>query len=104
MEKKKRLYLLLVAIIVIEAVVIAIGISVLHVGVTAVCLLLFLQVCLAVLLHHAEIWMHGLVLLVELCAGAATGKAVLTILYIVIYVSVMAVMMAMDKGAADNGK
>ena len=62
-------------------------VTVMNLSVVPVCLLMILEVGIAVLLHHAELWIHGVLLLAEVIAGIAMGKAVLVLLCAVIYIA-----------------
>lgn len=53
----------------------------------AVCLLIIIQTGIAVLLHQAELWLHGVLIIAELIAGFILGKATLVILCAIIYVA-----------------
>ena len=77
----------LLAFCIIAVSVVVINVMVMELSVVSVCLLLIIEVGIAVLLHHAELWIHGVLLLAEVIAGIAMGKAVLVLLCAVIYIA-----------------
>ena len=77
----------LLAFCIVAVSVIVVNVTVMNLSVVPVCLLMILEVGIAVLLHHAELWIHGVLLLAELIAGIAMGKAVPVLLCAVIYVA-----------------
>lgn len=56
------------------------------------------------MLHHAELWVHGLLILAELCAGVAGKKTVLIILCAVVYIAATFALQMLDKGETHNGQ
>lgn len=79
-------YLLLFAVIVIALVAILISILALKIPVVPVCLIVVLEAAMAVCLHDVPIWLHGLVVLVQIIAGAICGKLVFMVLAALVYV------------------
>lgn len=71
----------------IALIAIIIGAVVLKAGVVAVCVLVILQAAIAAFMHQAELWAHGLVVLVELIAGIITSNIMLTVMCIIVYVA-----------------
>ena len=55
--------------------------------VVPVCVLMLLEVVMAVLLHHTEIWIHGVLLVLHIVAGIIIGRVPLTILCIIAYIA-----------------
>ncbi len=53
--------------------------------VVPVCVLMILEVAMAVLLHRSELWIHGILLLLHLIAGFAIGRMPLMALCMVAY-------------------
>ena len=76
--------LLVFCIVAVSAILI--NIMVMELSVVSVCLLLIIEVGIAVLLHHAELWIHGVLLLAEVIAGIAMGKVVPVLLFAAVYV------------------
>ena len=69
-------YLLLFGVIVLA----------LKIPVVPVCLIIVLEAGIAVCLHDVPIWLHGLVVLVQIIAGAICGKLVFMVLCALVYV------------------
>ena len=82
MDKNKKTFQVptLLAFAAIVAIMVIVGVRVLNVPVVPMCLLVIIEAVIAVMLHHAELWVHGLLILAELCAGVAGKKTVLIIL------------------------
>lgn len=78
------LALLAFSIVAISAILI--NVMVMELSVVSVCLLLIIEVGIAVLLHHAELWIHGVLLLAEVIAGIVMGKVVPVLLFAAVYV------------------
>ena len=80
MDKNKKTFQVptLLAFAAIVAIMVIVGVRVLSVPVVPMCLLVIIEAVIAVMLHHAELWVHGLLILAELsvvacAAGAAVG-------------------------------
>ena len=91
MDKNKKTFQVptLLAFAAIVAIMVIVGVRVLNVPVVPMCLLVIIEAVIAVMLHHAELWVHGLLILAELCAGVAGEKTVLIILCAVVYIAAM---------------
>ena len=89
MDKNKKTFQVptLLAFAAIVAIMVIVGVRVLNVPVVPMCLLVIIEAVIAVMLHHAELWVHGLLILAELCAGVAGKKTVLIILCAVVYIA-----------------
>ena len=94
----KKMVMTIAAFAVIVAVMVLIGVCVLHVPVVAMCLLVILETSLAVFLHHAELWLHGVVILAEVIAGILCSKILLVVLCAVVYVAATACLQVSDRG------
>lgn len=94
----KKMVMTIVAFAVIVAAMVLIGVCVLHVPVVAMCLLVILETALAVFLHHAELWLHGAVILAEVIAGILCSKILLVVLCAVVYVAATACLQVSDRG------
>ena len=77
----------LLAFCIVAVSVIVVNVTVMNLSVVPVCLLMILEVGIAVLLHHAELWIHGVLLLAEIIAGVALGRIVLVLLCILVYIA-----------------
>lgn len=76
-------YLLLFGVIVVALAAILASILALKIP---VCLIIVLEAGIAVCLHDVPIWLHGLVVLVQIIAGAICGKLVFMVLCALVYV------------------
>ncbi len=56
-------------------------------AIVPVCFLVIIEALLAGLLHRAELWIHGVLILAEIIAGIIVGKTGLVILCLVVYVA-----------------
>jgi 4-amino-4-deoxy-L-arabinose transferase-like glycosyltransferase len=96
----KKEQIVTIAFIALTAILIAVGICAMKIPVVAMCVLVILEAAIAGLLHHAQLWVHGALVLAELIAGFASGKAVLTVMCVVVYVAGLVMLNQMDKGEA----
>ena len=105
MDKNKKTFQVptLLAFAAIVAIMVIVGVRVLNVPVVPMCLLVIIEAVIAVMLHHAELWVHGLIL-AELCAGVAGKKTVLIILCAVVYIAATFALQMLDKGETHNGQ
>ena len=94
----KKVVVTIAAFAVIVAAMVLIGVCVLHVPVVAMCMLVILETALAVFLHHAELWLHGAVILAEVIAGILCSKILLIVLCAVVYVAATACLQVSDRG------
>lgn len=94
----KKMVMTIAAFAVIVAAMVLIGVCVLHVPVVAMCMLVILETALAVFLHHAELWLHGVVILAEVIAGILCSKILLVVLCAVVYVTATACLQVSDRG------
>ena len=106
MDKNKKTFQVptLLAFAAIVAIMVIVGVRVLNVPVVPMCLLVIIEAVIAVMLHHAELWVHGLLILAELCAGVAGEKTVLIILCAVVYIAATFALQMLDKGETQNGQ
>ena len=98
----KKMVMTIAAFAVIVAAMVLIGVCVLHVPVVAMCMLVILETALAVFLHHAELWLHGVVILAEVIAGILCSKILLVVLCAVVYVAATACLQVSDSGEILN--
>ena len=94
----KKMVMTIAAFAVIVAAMVVIGVCVLHVPVVAMCMLVILETALAVFLHHAELWLHGVLVLAEVIAGILCSKILLIVLCAVVYVAATACLQVSDRG------
>ena len=79
--------LVLFGVIIAALAVVLISAFTLKISVVAVCIIVVLEAALAVCLHDVPIWLHGLVVIAEIVAGALCAKVVFMILCAIIYVA-----------------
>lgn len=77
--------LLLFAMIVAALAVILISILALKISAVPVCVVVVIEVALAVCLHDVPIWLHGLVVIAEVVVGILTGNTVFILLCAALY-------------------
>ena len=97
MNQEKKSLITLSAFVLVAAIVIVLGICVLKVPVVPLCSLVILEAGIAVMLHHAELWIHAVVIIIEVIAGAASGTLVLAVLCALVYAAATAVLISLDK-------
>ena len=78
--------LVLFGVIIAALAVVLISALALKIPVAAVCVIVVLEATLAVCLHDVPIWLHGLVVIAEIIAGAFCTKIVFMVLCALIYV------------------
>lgn len=71
----------------ITILMIILSILLLKENVVPVCVIIILEAAMAVMLHKAELWMHGVLLIAELIAGIIAGNIPLVILCGIVYVA-----------------
>lgn len=77
--------LVLFCVIVAALAVILVSILVLKISALPVCLIVVIEAALAICLHDVPIWLHGLVVIVQLIGGILTGGLVFMMLCSVLY-------------------
>lgn len=65
---------------------ILIGVLGLGEPVVPVCLIIILEAGIAVMLHNAELWVHGVAVILQIAAGVCIQRVALMILCVVLYV------------------
>lgn len=85
-NKKTIITLAVFAVLFIGAILI--GSLVLHQPIVTVTVVMLLEVCIAVCLHHVELWIHGAVLIVELIIGALIPDRILLVVVCVVMYAV----------------
>lgn len=84
--KKNKTIVSIAIFVVVAAISIVIMTVVLKQPVVPVCVLVLIEAAIAVMLHNAELWIHGVLLLAEIIAGVALGRIVLVLLCILVYI------------------
>ena len=72
---------------VVALTLILVAIFVLQEFVVSVCVLIVIEAAMAALLHQAELWKHGVLLGLQIVAGAIIGRVALTIICVIAYVA-----------------
>ncbi len=85
--KKNKTIVSIAIFVVVAAISIVIMTVVLKQPVVPVCVLVLIEAAIAVMLHNAELWIHGVLLLAEIIAGVALGRIVLVLLCILVYIA-----------------
>ena len=88
---KNKMVLAVAAFALVTLAMIVIGIMALKVPAVAMCV-------------HAELWLHGVLVLAEVIVGFAIGKAVLIILCAVVYVAATVFLQMLDKREEADGR
>lgn len=95
--KGNKLLYVLISFVAVAAIVIVIGICALHVPVVPMCVLVMIEAGIAVMLHKAELWLHGVLVLAEIIVGVLAGKTVLILLCALVYAAATAVLQMLDR-------
>lgn len=67
--------------------------------VAAVCTMMVIQAVMAAVLHRAELWVHGLVLIAEIVAGVVVKQLVIVLLGLMVYIAAtMTIQILTEKG------
>lgn len=77
----------IVGVSVVSLTLILIAIFALQEFVVSVCVLIVIEAAMAALLHQAELWKHGVLLGIQIVAGAIIGRVPLTIICAIAYVA-----------------
>ena len=85
--KKNKTIVSIAIFVVVAAISIVVMTVVLKQPVVPVCVLVLIEAAIAVMLHNAELWIHGVLLLAEIIAGLALGRIVLVLLCILVYIA-----------------
>lgn len=70
--------------------------------VVSVCILVIIETAIAALLRKSELWLHGVVLIMQLVAGFLIGRFPLMALCVVIYVAATVALMFIYKKPSDE--
>ena len=85
--KKNKTIVSIAIFVVVAAISIVVMTVVLKQPVVPVCVLVLIEAAIAVMLHNAELWIHGVLLLAEIIAGVALVRIVLVLLCILVYIA-----------------
>lgn len=84
---EERDTVIMLATILVILAVILLSILALSISVVPVCVIVLLEAGIVVCLHDVPIWLHGLVVLVQLLAGALCGILTFSILCATLYLA-----------------
>lgn len=76
----------LVAFCVLAFAAILIGVFALKAPAVAMCALAIIEAGIAVMLHRAELWLHGVMVLAQIIAGIIVGRIGVIILCVIVYI------------------
>ncbi len=85
LEENKSV-LMLFLVIVAALAVILISILSLNAAAVPVCMIVVIEAALAVCLHDVPLWLHGLVVIGQIVAGALSGNVIFIVMCAVLYV------------------
>ena len=85
--EKNKTIISIAAFVIVAVAMLVVSVLVAKCPVPAACVLLVIEVAIAALLHNAELWFHGVFVIVELIAGLLTGKIVLVALLLLVYLA-----------------
>jgi hypothetical protein len=94
--KQNRQTMILAAFVLIALVTIIVGIAGLKQPVVPVCFVVILEAAVAVLMHNAELWIHGALILAELIVGILIGRTGMMILCVIIYAAATAALLFLN--------
>ncbi len=81
------LSMVLFAIVVLTAILVAT--LVWNEFVVPICAIVIIDVCMAVLLHKSELWVHGILVVAQVVAGVIISRVPLMILCVIVYLAAM---------------
>ena len=82
---------------VISLILILVAMFVLQEFVVSVCVLIIIEAAMATLLHKAEIWKHGILLVLQIVAGIIIKRIPLVIICVIAYVAATFALQLMAK-------
>lgn len=78
-------------------ILIMVGVFAMRVAAVPMCVLVMIEAGIAVMLHRAEIWVHGLLVIAELVAGILVGRLGPVILCAAVYIAATAALQVLGK-------
>lgn len=95
--KKNSLVTAVTGFAVISLVLIMVAIFALQEFVVSVCVLIIIEAAMAALLHQAEIWKHGILLVLQIVAGVIINRIPLVVICVIAYVVATLALQLMGK-------
>lgn len=83
-SENKSMLVLFVVIVAVLAVILA-SIMALKVAVVPVCVIVLIEIALAICLQKVPIWLHGVVSIAQIVAGVLCGMTVFMVMCVVVY-------------------
>lgn len=84
--KKNQPFVAVAVFGIIAAMLIVIGVVAMKEPVVPVCLAIVIEVGIAVMLHHIELWIHAATIIIQVVAGILIGRLGLMILCVILYI------------------
>lgn len=95
--KKNSLVTAVTGFAVISLVLILVAIFALQEFVVSVCVLIIIEAAMAALLHQAEIWKHGILLVLQIVSGVIINRIPLVVICVIAYVAATLALQLMGK-------
>lgn len=95
--KTNRLVTSVVGFSIVSLILILVAMLALQEFVVSVCVLIIIEAAMAALLHQAEIWKHGIVLVLQIVAGVIIQRIPLIIICVIAYVAATLALQLMGK-------
>jgi hypothetical protein len=88
--KESRQNVTLAAFALVALVTIIVGYAAFKQPIVPICVSIILEAMIAVFMHNAELWIHGVLILVELIVGILIGRTGMIVLCVIIYAAATA--------------
>lgn len=85
--KEQKQLAAIIGFCLVTVLMIILSIAALKENVVPVCIIMILEAAIAVMLHKAELWVHGVLLVAEIIAGVIAGNVPLMIFCAIVYVA-----------------
>lgn len=102
--KENRSLTALAAFCIAAFVLLLVGVFALKTPVVAMCALVIIEAGIAVMLHKAELWLHGAMVLAQIIAGIIVGRVGVIILCALVYAAAAAALGMSDMDAKQDKK
>lgn len=102
--KKHLLVSLISGFVVVAMAVILVATLAMQEFIVPVCVLIMIEAAMAALLRRSELWVHGVVVIIQLLAGFLIGRFLLTALCVVVYVAATVALMLLNKSEQEDEK
>lgn len=85
--KKNQILVAIAGFCIVAVIVIALCIGLMEEPVVPVCVLVIIEGAMAAMLHHVELWIHGVLVLAQILVGIFLGQLALVIMCAVVYIA-----------------